>query len=80
MVNQVIGVNKKSKKSNKNCKHTAIFIRRGNSVKYTVNQITSFFMFANTYLHVTSQCHDVTSTLIAIQCVSLCTNIWCKYL
>ena len=30
--------------------------------------VTSFFMFANTCLHVTSQHHDVMSTLIAIQC------------
>ena len=44
-----------------------------------------FFMFANTHFRVTSQCanthlhvmsqhHDVTSTLIAIQFDSLCTN------
>ena len=35
-------------------------------------------MFTNTHLHVTSQHHDVTSTLIAIQCDSLCTN--CRFL
>ena len=35
-------------------------------------------MFANTNLHLTSQCHDVTLTLIAIQCDSLCTN--CQFL
>ena len=40
--------------------------------------VTSFFMFANTYLHVTSQCHDVMSTLIAIHCDSLCAN--CRFL
>ena len=34
----------------------------------------SFFMFANTRLHVTSKHYDVTSTLIAIQCDSLCAN------
>ena len=41
-----------------------------NNNKYTVNQtlLVSFFMLANTRLHVTSQCHDVTVTLIAIQC------------
>ena len=36
-----------------------------------------FFMFANTRLHVTSQCHDVMSTLIVIQCDSLCAN--CRF-
>ena len=56
--------------------------------KYTVKQrllvsvsgvyVTSFFMLANAHLHVTSQCHDITSTLIAIQCDSLCTN--CRFL
>ena len=35
---------------------------------------TSFFMFANTRLHVNSQHHDVMSTLIVIQCDSLCAN------
>ena len=38
----------------------------------------SFFMFANTHLHVMSQHHDVMSTLIAIQCESPCTN--CPFL
>ena len=38
--------------------------------------MTSFFMFANTCLHVMSQRHDVTS--IAIQCDSLCAN--CQFL
>ena len=37
-----------------------------------------FFMFANTCLHVMSQRHDVTSTLIAIQFDSLCAN--CRFL
>ena len=40
--------------------------------------VTFFFMFSNTYLHVMSQCHDVTPTLIAIQYDSLCAN--CRYL
>ena len=40
--------------------------------------VTSFFMFTNTHLHVTSQHHDITSTLIAIQCNSLC--ISCRFL
>ena len=40
--------------------------------------VTSFFMFANIHLHVTSQRHDITSTLIAIQCDSLCAN--CRFL
>ena len=40
--------------------------------------LTSFFMFANTHLHVTSQHHDITLTLIAIQCGSLCAN--CRFL
>ena len=35
-------------------------------------------MFANTRLHVTSQRHDVTSTLIAIQCNSVCAI--CRFL
>ena len=35
--------------------------------------VTSFFMFKNTRLHATSH-HDVTLTLIAIQCDSLCAN------
>ena len=65
-------------------------------LKYTVNQrllvsVMSFFMFANTGLHETSQHHDanthlyvmsqhhdVTSTLIAILCDSLCAN--CQFL
>ena len=34
--------------------------------------VASFFMFVNTRLHVTSQCNDVTLTLIAIQSDSLC--------
>ena len=51
--------------------------------KYTVNQrllvsVTSFFIFANTRLHVMSQCHDVMLTLIAIQCDPLCAN--CRFL
>ena len=40
--------------------------------------VTSFFMFANTRLHVTSQCQDIRLTLIAIQCNSLCAN--CQFL
>ena len=36
------------------------------------------FMFANTHFHVTSQHHDVTSILIAIQWDSLCSN--CRFL
>ena len=49
----------------------------GNITKYTANQrlllsantefLHLFFMFANTSLHVMSQSHEVTSTLIAIQ-------------
>ena len=35
-------------------------------------------MLANIHLHVTSQCHDVMSTLIANQCDSLCTD--CRFL
>ena len=57
--------------------------------QYTVNQILLvsanteflcdvFFMFANTCLHVTSQHHDVMSTLIAIQFDLLCAN--CQFL
>ena len=40
--------------------------------------MTFFLMTANTRLHVTSQRHDVTLTLIAIQCGSLYTN--CRFL
>ena len=40
--------------------------------------VTSFFMFANTHLHVTSQRDDITSTLITIKCNSLCAN--CRFL
>ena len=57
--------------------------------KYTVNQrllvsathnfyVTSFFMFSDIHLHVMSQCHDVTLTLIAIQFDSLCPS--CRFL
>ena len=36
--------------------------------------VTSFVMFANTRLHVTSQRLDIRSTLIGIQCDLLCAN------
>ena len=36
--------------------------------------VTSFFMFANTRLYAMSQRHDITLTLIAIPCDSLCSN------
>ena len=36
--------------------------------------VISFFMFVNTLLHATSQHHDITLTLIAVLCDSVCSN------
>ena len=47
-------------------------------VSETQSFLYVFFMFVNTCLHVRSQCHDVTSALIAIQRDSLCAN--CRFL